>query len=586
MLDTADVRDRRLAALRAEQADRWRRGDPLSVEACLAREPSLTADDEALLDLVYNEVVVREELGEAPRPEEYVRRFPRLEAALRRQFAVHRLLASPALAPPDGPPPTLPWRDGAGPASAAAPAGASDHPLIPGYEILDVVGRGGMGVVYKARDRRLNRVVALKVIRPDEGARPEALARFRAEAEAAARLQHPNVVQVFEVGEAGGRPFVALEYVAGGSLAEKLAAAAPTARAAAQMVGALARAVHHAHQQRIIHRDLKPANVLLTADGTPKITDFGLAKLLDDSSGRTRSGAPLGTPSYMPPEQAEGKGRAVGPSADVYALGAILYELLTGRPPFRAATPLETLRQVVAEEPAPPRRIHARTPRDLETICLKCLQKVPAKRYANAASLADDLARYAAGEPVLARPTPWWERAVKRARRRPAAAALLVVGATAAALLLGGWAAFTAQLQAAKGRAEALQTVAETERDRAKELLEIGLGVVEDHAVVVEKERQNEGAETTPGGVAFKLACSYARGSAAFRDNPKLWSSDRDRLAERHAAMAVKLLGCAERIGYFRAPQNVRELKENPDLAPLRARPEFVGLLARVEGAP
>jgi eukaryotic-like serine/threonine-protein kinase len=237
-----------------------------------------------------------------------------------------------------------------------APA-AEGWPQPPGYEVLGELGRGGMGVVYRARHLRLDRLVALKLLRDGVHAAPDEVARFRHEAEVVARLQHPHIVQIFEVGEYDGRPFLALEFVAGGSLAQRLRGNPLPARQAAGLLETLARAMHVAHQRDVVHRDLKPANVLLTADGTPKVTDFGLAKRLDSVAGQTQTGVILGTPSYMAPEQAGGKREAVGPLADVYALGAVLYELLTGRPPFKAETPLDTLLLVQSAEPVPPSRL-------------------------------------------------------------------------------------------------------------------------------------------------------------------------------------------------------------------------------------
>jgi predicted Ser/Thr protein kinase len=289
------------------------------------------------------------------------------------------------------------------PLPAAATAARSGYPQVPGFEILGELGRGGMGVVYRARQINLNRLVALKMILAGAYAGEQDRARFRAEAEAVAQLQHPNVVQIHEVGEAAGHPFFALELVDGGSLDRQLQGTPQPPRQAAQLVATLARAMHYAHRHGIVHRDLKPANVLLTADGTPKITDFGLAKRLDNPAGQTASGAILGTPSYMAPEQAAGKSRQIGPPADVYALGAILYECLTGRAPFRAATPLDTLLLVVSTDPVPLSRLQPGMPRDLETICLGCLRKEPGQRYASALALADDLERFVKDEPIRAR---------------------------------------------------------------------------------------------------------------------------------------------------------------------------------------
>lgn len=276
-------------------------------------------------------------------------------------------------------------------------------PTIAGYSIAEPLGRGGMGVVYKATQDTLHRPVALKVILSGANASADERARFRTEAEAVARLQHPNIMQIYDVGEQAGCPYVALEYVSGGTLAQHVAGKPLPPRRAAQLVLELTRAVHYAHTQGIVHRDLKPANVLLTLAGTPKIADFGLAKRLDADISHTQTGAVLGSPSYMAPEQAEGRVRAIGPATDVYALGAILYELLTGRPPFVGASLLETLDQVRSHEPAPPQTLQPTVPQDLATICLKCLMKKPAERYESADALAQDLQCFLNGEPISAR---------------------------------------------------------------------------------------------------------------------------------------------------------------------------------------
>jgi serine/threonine protein kinase len=292
--------------------------------------------------------------------------------------------------------PTLP------PEGASGEPATNGLPSLEGFEILGELGRGGMGVVYQARQEHLNRPVALKMILAGDFAGDEARRRFLAEAEVVARLQHPGIVQVHAFGTApNGSPYFALEYLPGGSLDQKLAGTPLPPREAAALVAELADAVQAAHAANVVHRDLKPANVLLTADGTPKVTDFGLAK--QASSKLTASGAILGTPSYMAPEQAAGKGSEVGPAADVYALGAILYECLTGRPPFHAETPLDTLLQVLERHPAPPRLLSANVDRNVETICLKCLEKDPGQRYGSAKALAEDLERYLAGEPITAR---------------------------------------------------------------------------------------------------------------------------------------------------------------------------------------
>jgi WD40 repeat protein/tRNA A-37 threonylcarbamoyl transferase component Bud32/tetratricopeptide (TPR) repeat protein len=342
-----------------------------------------------------------------------------------------------------------------------------------------------MGVVYKARHLRLGRLVALKMVLAGEHAGPEQLARFLAEARAAAGLQHPNIVQVHEVGEHQGRPFFSLELVDGGSLMEKAAGTPLPARQAAELAEALARAMHFAHERGVVHRDLKPANVLLTAAGVPKIADFGLAKRLGEDAGQTRMGQVLGTPSYMAPEQAAGEVHRVGPAADVYALGAILYELLTGRPPFRAATVAETLAQVRSQEPVPVRQLNPAVPRDLETIALRCLEKEPGRRYASAQALAEDLRRFLEGAPIVARPVGRVEWAVKWARRRPAAAALLAVSVLAmvSVTAAGAWALALAE-RAEKARAGLDASLKETQQALAGSRVMLAQAAWQDNALL------------------------------------------------------------------------------------------------------
>jgi WD40 repeat protein len=340
-------------------------------------------------------------------------------------------------------------------AAEGSTAVAAERPGIAGYELLGVLGRGGMGVVYKARQTALGRVVALKMVLGGGHARETDLARFRAEAQAIARLQHPNLVQVYEVGEYQGQPWFSMEYVAGGSLHEKIDGKPQPPRQAAELVRTLALALDAVHRQGVIHRDLKPANVMLTADGTPKVMDFGLAKDLESGAGPTVTGRVVGTPSYMAPEQARGQGWLIGPATDVYALGAVLYELLTGRPPFQGESAWDTVMQVTSRDPVPPRQLQPKAPRDLETVCLKCLEKDPKKRYPSAAALAEDLGRFLAGEPTKARPVGRLERAAKWARRRPAAAALLAVSALALLALTGGGLAYHVRLERALGEARA-----------------------------------------------------------------------------------------------------------------------------------
>jgi tetratricopeptide (TPR) repeat protein/tRNA A-37 threonylcarbamoyl transferase component Bud32 len=335
-----------------------------------------------------------------------------------------------------------------------------------GYEILGELGRGGMGVVYKARQVKADRLVALKMILAGAHASEQDLNRFRTEAHAVARMQHPNIVQVYEVGEQDALPFFSLEFLEGGSLADRLDGTPWPASKAAELVETLARAMQAAHDKGIVHRDLKPANILLTTDGTPKITDFGLAKRLD-SAGQTQTGAIMGTPSYMAPEQAGGKGKEVGPAADVYALGAILYELLTGRPPFGAETPLDTVLQVINDEPVAPSRLQSKTPRDLETICLKCLEKSSLKRYPRTEALAEDLRRFQTGQPLLARPVGRMERTGKWVKRNPVMAGLLTF--VALSLILGTSSSLIAMVQA-KQAAAAEKKANELAQQRLKQI--------------------------------------------------------------------------------------------------------------------
>ena len=302
------------------------------------------------------------------------------------------------------------------------------------YELLEQIGQGGMGVVFKARQRNLNRTVALKLMLSGPLASEAEIKRFRSEANAAATLQHPNVVAIHEVGEQDGRHYFSMEYVEGKSLAEVVRRTPLPAEQAVRYVKTIAEAVQYAHQRGILHRDLKPHNVLIDANDQPRITDFGLAKQIEVDSDLTVSGAVLGTPSYMPPEQAAGKRREIGPASDVYSLGAILYDLLTGRPPFRADTPLDTLRQVLDAEPAAPRLLNRKVPRDLETICLKCLAKERHSRYGSAQELADDLGRFQRHEPIHARPPGSAGRVWRWCRRKPAVAGLL--GTSGVLLLL------------------------------------------------------------------------------------------------------------------------------------------------------
>jgi predicted Ser/Thr protein kinase len=427
-----------LAKIRAEQRTRWAQGDRVLVEEYFRRHPEVTADEETALDLICGEILLREEFGETPRPEEYTARFPQYADSLRGQFELHALLRA---APRGLSPLTVAGREGATPDTSCQPtedtlphpAASPGHaerelPAIPGYEILGRLDAGGWGVVYRARQLSLDRTVALKMLHPDvAGSAPDLLARVQREARAAAELKHPHIVQVYDFGEYNGRPYFTMEYVEGGSLKDRLAGGPLPPKEAARLIEKLARALDVVHGRGIVHRDLKPGNVLLTPAGEPKVADFGLAKRLDAERSLNPSGAIVGTIIYMAPEQAAGKNREVGPAADVWALGVILYQAVTGERPFPFTDLGDTLHRIRHREPQPPRRVCPALPRDLETICLKCVEKEPVRRYRSALELAEDCAAFAGDRPIKARPRRWYERVVRSARRHPVVLGLAVL---------------------------------------------------------------------------------------------------------------------------------------------------------------
>jgi serine/threonine protein kinase/WD40 repeat protein len=437
-----------LGAIRQDMQQLWRHGTQVRVESYRNLLQHHSASDDIWLSLIDLEMELRAERGQRPNLDEYEQRFPMLSEDIRARLEVFDYI-------------TQKTSNEKGVGSKAPPVDQTatprrDLPAIPGYEILDVLGRGGMGLVYKARQIGLNRIVALKVILAGRQGGEDYQRRFLQEAESVAALKHPNIVQIYEIGEYEGKPFFSLEYVNGGTLANHLQSKPQPPEFAAEMVEKLARAVHAAHQQKIVHRDLKPANILIAdsskpetiGDDTrrdplcdspnrvprivPKIADFGLAKRMDSAQDLTTTGMVAGTPVYMAPEQAAGEREHLGPAADIWALGIILYEMLTGRPPFLSDKPLEVMHMVVWNNPVSPRQLQARIPRDLETICLKCLEKIPKKRYASAEELADDLARHREGRPILARRIGAIEQSWRWCRRNRTVAALL----TGIALLL------------------------------------------------------------------------------------------------------------------------------------------------------
>lgn len=370
-----------------DQRLRWMQGQRYTVEAYCEHYPELRTDATAQKALVAGEIALRREAGETLDAGEFRRRFPHLGEWLAERFADLQPTTSHDNTSHDDD--DRPW------------------PALPGFEILGQIGRGGMGIVYKARQTKLNRLVALKMLLGGSSASSKAVKRFRAEAEAVAQLQHPHIVQIFDIIEQDGQLFLSLEYVGGGNLAKRVAGLPQPPRLAAEIVLSLAQAMQFAHERQIVHRDLKPSNILLTELGVAKITDFGLAKRLDDDTNITRTGAVLGTPDFMSPEQAEGRSRDVGPATDIYSLGAILYDLLTGGPPFRNEAMVKVLDAVRFHKPRPPREVCSAVPKELEVICLKCLEKDPANRYASAGDLAADLERFlTAGS----RPLSLWSR--------------------------------------------------------------------------------------------------------------------------------------------------------------------------------
>lgn len=541
-----------------EQRGRWERGDRVLVETYLKRFPSLAEDSEQLLDLIYAEICLRQEHGEAIQVDEYCRRFPALAPSIRDLMEVHRAIESAASEDLD-PNKTLvepitisevpqpsPMEDTATAAAAPPATGETTPPYQPGdrlaepasggpvpqtgsslvlagdlgdYEILETIAQGGMGVVYKARQRGLERVVALKMIRSGQFASQREVKRFMAEARLTARLRHPNIVAIHEVGEVGGHRFFSMDYVEGETLAQVIRAQSLPPVRAVRYMAAIARAVEYANKEGVLHRDLKPSNILIDGSDQPQVTDFGLATLADAESSLESGSMIVGTPSYMPPEQIQREIADVGPASDVYSLGAVLYEMLAGRPPFRAASPMDTMMQVLRAEPASPRLLNPAIDRDLETILLKCLEKQPGRRYPNSGALAVDLERYLRHEPILARPLPWYSRLWRACKREPMTASLAGV-LMALALVL----AVMGPLMARRERH--LRTTADEQRALALRELEVS------NAHRLAAEARMAAAESPPRSLLLAVEAVEAMRRRAESPLPVAEQTLRDLLAQ------------------------------------------------------
>ncbi len=449
----------------AEQADRacnrfedaWLAGSRPRIADFLAAVPP-AEQPELLRGLLALDLHYRRRLGETPTLDDYRAQYPAQDFS-----PLADLFATASQPTPSG------LADATAPSASSTPSPGGKAPRIRrlgDYELLEEIARGGMGVVYKARQISLNRIVAVKMILAGNLATKADHDRFHCEAQAAALLDHANILPVFEVGEHEGQHYFSMGYVDGQSLAARLAEGPLPPREAAELAATVAEAVDYAHRQGVVHRDIKPSNILIDGKGRPRVTDFGLAKRLDGGSELTTTGQVLGTPSYMAPEQAAGQIKAVGPAADVYSLGALLYAALTGRPPFQAATPLETLQQVLGREPVALRQLNAGVPGDLETIVQKCLEKPIPRRYATAQALAEDLRRYLAGRPILARPVGRWEHAWRWCRRQPVVAGLIAAVAFTfvTGILASSWFATDSYRQAKLARENEIQARTETAR--------------------------------------------------------------------------------------------------------------------------
>lgn len=448
------------AVLCSDLQYQWQAGNHVPAEEYVHRLPHQSS--EAAADLVFQEYLVRERLGETPTAEELTSRFPELATIIRDQIGLHEALATLGNHPNNSSSRTHPGV----PRVTGDPAEIGES--IGDFEVLEELARGGMGIVYRARQKSLNRIVALKMILAGQFAASDEVRRFQFEAEAVARLDHPNILPIFEVNHQRGRHYFAMKFVEGGNLSSAAPRLLNQPKAAVEILVKVCRAVHFAHQRGILHRDLKPVNVLLDRDDRPYVSDFGLAKWVDRGDGDTASGSVIGTPAYMAPEQASASSQLTI-AADTYSLGAILYELLTGQPPFRSESVLATLRLVQDVDPVAPREVRPAVDRDLETIALKCLDKDPNRRYGSAEALADELDRWLHDEPITARPATIWERTRKWIRRRPAIAGLAAVLLVVVVSSIVSLAVLYAKAEDRRRDAESARASAERERDQVRE---------------------------------------------------------------------------------------------------------------------
>ncbi len=592
--DTASLMSQ-IEGLAQELRAQWRGGHRVGIETLGAKFEQIAKHEEPLLDLIYHEVLTREEFGERPTVADFIPRFPQLAERLERLFVVHAAIEDDAwgdeleAAVESGASGVLQLNtevefgggsstevDAAAPSQKKWPRLRRNSPPAdppPGYELLEEIGRGGMAVVFRARQQVLNRTVAIKMLLAGSVASDEVLARIQQEAQAVARLQHSGIVQIYEVGTHRGLPYLSLEFVPGGSLHDWLSGRPLPPQEAARIVEQLARSTHFAHERGIVHRDLKPSNVLLSesppssqsgktvavaphdrGDSNPslrigvKISDFGLAKMLGSNSDLTATGQVIGTPSYMAPEQASAATDDASPAQDIYSLGAILYELLTGRPPFRGATLFDTLEQVRSNEPVPPRHLQPRVPRDIETICLKCLEKQPQRRYASAQQLADDLLRFQQGDSIAARPASAVERSVKLVQRYPAVASLL---ALVLLLTVGGFVGISREA----ARANKNERDAVSDRDLAHAQWKRA----EEQKAVADRERLKSAEQTRLAESARATADEQRKLAEASQTR----AEEQTRIAEQERTRAVELQVQVER----RFERTLQALKSNVDTA-------------------